>query len=102
MLGILFLYFIGKSFYRLAEIYNKSKWTFTVLGIAVYFVGNFGVQLFIIYVLGYYENPLGIALVGIPFGLLAWWGLYYYLKKEWSKKGKPTNQDVLDEGLFDN
>lgn len=101
MLRILLIYFIGKSFYKLAEIYNKQKWVFAILGIATYYAANFALQLFVIYILDYYENPMGIAILGIPFGLLAWWGLYYYLKKEWSKTGKPTNQDVLDEGLFD-
>jgi hypothetical protein len=46
MLGILLFYFIGKSFYKLAEIYDKSKWTFAVLGVATFFVANYGIQLF--------------------------------------------------------
>ena len=89
MLGILLIYFIGKSFYKLAEIYNKQKWVFAILGIATYYAANIFVQLVIIYGLDYYENELGIALLGIPFGLLAWWGLYTYLKNDWSKLRKP-------------
>lgn len=101
MLGLILLYFIGKSFYKLAEIYGKSKWTFAILGIVVYYAANFATQLFIIYVLEYYENPIGIALAGIPIGLIAWWGLYEYLKKEWAKTGKKKSHDILDDGLFD-
>lgn len=106
MLGLLLLYFIGKSFYRLAEIYDKSKWTFAIMGIAAYYAGSFIGGLIVgIIVLSfdpYSEiSELVYGLIATPFGLLTWWGLYHFLKKNWSKKGVQTNHDVLDEGLFD-
>jgi len=106
MLGILLLYFIGKSFYRLAEIYNKSKWTFAIVGIATYYAGTVVGALLIgpliVYYASYsYITDMVYGLIGIPFGLLAWWGLYTYLKNDWSKSRKPKNHDILDEGLFD-
>ena len=106
MLGLLLLYFVGKSFYKLAEIYNKSKWTFAIVGIVSYYAGAIlgGIIVGVVILsLDPYSNlsELFYSLIGIPFGLLTWWGLYYFLKKQWSKKGNPINQDILDDTLLD-
>ena len=106
MLGLLLLYFIGKSFYTLAEIYNKSKWMFAIVGIASYYAGAILFGIIVVAIILYFDPYTELSdvfynLIGIPFGLLTWWGLYYFLKKSWSKKGIPSNQDILDEGLFD-
>ena len=39
MLGLVLLYWIGKYYYKLAEVYNKSQWGFAILGIVVYYAG---------------------------------------------------------------
>ena len=106
MLGILLLYFIGKSFYKLAEIYDKSKWAFAIVGIASYYGGTILGGIIVGVLVAIFDpyadfSELSYSLIAIPFGLLTWWGLYYLLKKQWSKKGVQTNHDVLDEGLFD-
>ena len=41
MLGILLIYFIGKSFYTLAETHNRSRWTFAIIGIVTYYASLF-------------------------------------------------------------
>jgi hypothetical protein len=41
MLGLVFIYFIGRYYYKLAENHNRSKWGFAVLGVATYYGGTF-------------------------------------------------------------
>lgn len=41
MLGLVFIYFIGKYFYKLVEEFGKSKWGFVILGVVLYYGGVF-------------------------------------------------------------
>ena len=107
MLGLILLYFIGKSFYTLAEENNRSRWGFTILGIAIYYIGSFlgGLILGLLtYVFGYYidfENELLLGFLAFPFGLLAWWVLYTLLKKNWEKNPNTKNSEILDDVFID-
>ncbi len=108
MLGIVLLYFIGKSFYTLAGDHNRSQWGFAILGIVTYYALMFAGQIIVILLMtsdGTNIDSLDdylVALTGIPFGLLGWWGLYSLLKKQWSQNpiNKPSNE-ILDDGLLD-
>ena len=92
MLGLLFIYWIGKYFYELAQKFNKSKWGFAILGLVAYY----GSQLIIGFVLGLlneifelgidFENNIGLNLLGIPVGGLCCYFLYNYLEKKWKKE----------------
>jgi hypothetical protein len=46
MLGLVFIYFIGRYYYKLAENHNRSKWGFAVLGVATYYGGTFAAGAF--------------------------------------------------------
>lgn len=102
MLGLILIYFIGKSYYKLAEEFTKNKWLWAILGIAFYYVGTFigGAILAIGYDLVLEEsiestNEYLIGLMALPFGLATWWGSYTMLKKQWSSSTEMDEQ-VLD------
>jgi hypothetical protein len=100
MLGIIFLYWVGKYYYKLAEKYNKSKWGFAILGVASYYSGILFASLLTGFVLAFYAPELidGIndTLLGIlmlPFGFLMTFGLYKFLKMTWAKN-EPLPEEV--------
>lgn len=98
MLALIFLYWIGKYFYKLAEEYEKNQWGYAILGIVTYYAGLifFGLAVGILTELIYPgaldtvdETLLG--LVMLPFGFLSCYLSYKYLEKTW-KKNKPVNE----------
>ena len=104
MLGLLLIYFIGKYFYQLAELYCKNKWVFAILGVATYYAGTivFGFGLGIYAVMtennSVFEiNDVVIGLMALPFGLLATWGLYASLNNSWKKKANIISAELLDD-----
>ncbi|RAR47269.1 hypothetical protein [Flavobacterium lacus] len=91
MLSLLFIYFLGKYFYTLAEKHKQNEWLYAILGVFVYYVSTFlfafiimGLEL--IFSLGY-EGFLdkSIGYISIPFGLLGCWGFYKLLENKWNK-----------------
>jgi thiamine transporter ThiT len=109
MIGLLLIYFIGRSYYNLAGEYSKSKWGFAILGIASYYAGAFlaGIIMGIVDLvtgLNYTETlpEIVLGLIAMPFGLLFCWGLYKTLKKQWGKKPRIVASEVLDTNIFDN
>ncbi len=93
MLGIVLLYFIGKKFYDLAQLYSENKWLWAVLGIVAYYLGAFllGINLSLIeeltgnYFIEDMPNIL-LGLIALPFGLLSCYILYYFLKRYFISK----------------
>jgi MFS family permease len=104
MLGIFFLYFIGKYFYKLAEEFKKNKWLFAILGILVYYIGTFigGVILGILDELigiGFdWDNTLALGLIALPFGIGVAYLFYFILKKEWEKSFVFAEDEIQDIG----
>lgn len=104
MLGLLFLYFIGKYFYRLAEEFNKNKWFFAILGIIVYYVGTFigGALLGILDgLIGFgfdWDNNLALGLIALPFGIAAAYLLHFLLRKQWEKSFVVIEDEIKDIG----
>jgi hypothetical protein len=104
MLGILLIYWLGKYFYKLAEVYDKSKWGFAVLGVVTYYAITFVFAITFVIVAeivspGYIDtvNERVLDLISLPFGLLASYLLYKYLKKTWKKNqliGKSKIDDI--------
>lgn len=101
MLGLLLIFFIGRSFFRLAETYNKHKWGFAILGIASYYGGVFLGALLIGVILGMIDpymiddmSDIGLGLMCLPLGLLTCWGVYKILQRNW-KRTQPS-LDLLD------
>jgi len=108
MLGILFIYLIGKQFYDLAQKHNRSGWGYAILGVFMYYLGTFLGG--IIICLACYSvdidfeaiNDLLLSLMGMPFGLFVSWLTYYFLKKKFIHDISDINaldDNILDEGL---
>lgn len=108
MLGLLLVYFIGKKFYDLAGIYEKSQWGFAILGVVSYYLGASvgGMFSFIAAdLLGTMPveemNQLVLGLIAIPFGLFSCFICYKILNKRWSSQTVAgNNADILDEEIF--
>ncbi|WP_396175745.1 hypothetical protein [Flavobacterium sp.] len=92
MLGLIFLYFVGRAFYRLAELYKQNKWLYGILGVVVYYAGII-FSAVAIGVIGELVSPgsidgfeeSGIALLTVPIGILCCWGFYKLLEHKWKK-----------------
>ncbi len=104
MLGIVFLYFIGKYFYKLSEQFHKNKWVFAILGIVVYYAGTIigGVILALLDELvgiGFdWDNNYTLTLIALPFGLGSAYIFYYVLKKQWEKTVIIVPDEIQDIG----
>jgi len=105
--GLFVLYYIGKSFYELAKLHDRSAWGFAILGIAAYYLGTIlGAVLIAIYVEWATESSiddlpdLALNLMSVPFGIALCWGSYRLLKRTWSKVPvAPEQEEVLDGNL---
>jgi hypothetical protein len=94
MLSLLFIYFLGKPFYALAQKHKQNLWLYTILGVVSYYASMLiaGVILGVLNVLislgleTMSETILGI--FTIPFGLLGCWGFYKLLEYKWEKMVK--------------
>ncbi len=109
-LGLVFLYFIGKPFYRLAEFHQRNKWLFGILGIVFYYIGMLisAIIMGAFYIIMFSENDYDgnsfyIQLISVPIGLLTCWGFYKYIKNKWENNTEysDTESDILDENIFD-
>lgn len=106
MLGLILLAYIGHKFFDLAKLHKKNEWLFAILGVLIYFVGTFiaGIAMFIFFkvsspetIARIDETPSYIMdLIALPFGILAAYLSYYFLKKSWEKKSLLVNEDILD------
>lgn len=105
--GLFVLYYIGKNFYELARLHDRTTWGFAILGIASYYLGTIlGAVLIAVYVELITDSSIddlpdiALNLMSIPFGLALCWGTYQLLKKVWSKVRVAVEQDeVLDGSL---
>ena len=100
MFSILFIYFIGKRFYDLAEAYKQNKWAYAVLGILIYFAAGFilglglGVlDLFFDWQIDWDRNSI-LKVISIVIGVLAVWGFHVFLKKRWAGLQLPIEDDI--------
>lgn len=104
MLGIVFLYFIGKYFYKLAEQFDKNKWLFAILGVVIYYVGTFvggailGIMDGLLDIGFDWDNNLALGLVALPFGIGAAYLFYFLLKKQWEKSVVLVKDEIHDIG----
>jgi hypothetical protein len=108
MIGLILIYFIGKSFYKLAEKHKKSEWGFAILGVALFYIGSF-VGGFIVGILfevfspgtidGLSDTILGV--IGLPFGLITWWFSLKQITKKWETNAVTLDMDVLDDNLME-
>lgn len=106
MLGLVLIYFVGKTFYELAQNHEKNRWLFAILGVLSYYAGSFLVALGIVL---YRElmpggflsavPDLAIDFIAMPFGLLSTWLFYYLLNRSWSKNDLGDGFEMFDREL---
>jgi hypothetical protein len=101
MLGIFLIYFIGKSFYNLAEKHGRSKWGFAILGVVVYYAMQVLLTLILILLENeeVLSNTLLISLMAIAAGGIGDLVFYRILSNTWEKRPKITHsqEDLLDQ-----
>lgn len=108
MIGLIFLYFVGKNFYSLADDHNKSKWGYAILSVATFY----GSQIIFALLITLYglltenyeifeDNELAINLIAIVISLLSVVALYHLLKNKWSKKKRSKSANLLDDEFHD-
>lgn len=107
MIGIILIYFIGKSFFKLAEKHRKSEWGYAILGVVLYYLGSFAGAFIVGILLEVFspgtldtmsETLLGV--IGVPFGLLTWWFSLKQITKKWETKAVTIDMEVLDDNLL--
>ena len=102
MLGIFLIYYIGKSFYQLANIYHKSPWGFAFAGLGVFYGAQIssGVLMYLFLDLGDMDSldTRGLDFMSAIVGGGITYFFYQYLKNKWSIGPiKEANPDILDD-----
>lgn len=104
MLGLLFIFWIGKYFYQLAEQYKKNKWLFAILGIVVFYAGQFVVGLILGLLVYFFDWSIDfddqwlMALIGIPAGGISVYVFYFLLEKTWKSEKVEVKDSIQDIG----
>lgn len=109
MLGLVLIYWIGKTYYALAGKHGKNEWGYAILGVVVYYGGQIALGLFALMMTGLegFDSEGGadiiLNLAGAAVGGLICWMFYEYLKKKWNKPPPPKQgyDDVLDSDFLD-
>jgi len=109
ILKLLFLFFIGKPFYKLAGENKKQQWPYAILGIVTFLVGTSSASIIIT---SFFDLTVPqsadeinlrqeLNLLSIPLGLIICFGVYHYLKENWKTEIDLRNENILDSD-FDN
>mgnify|MGYP001297386199 CR=1 FL=1 len=106
MLGIIFIYWVGKKYYYLAIENEKNKWIFSFLGIVIYYLGTIiGATLFSIIlpkILNHSlssEETLGLNYLSIPIGFLFTWLFYKFLVYKWENTSYYKDSNIIDNNI---
>lgn len=110
MLGLVLIYFIGKTYYTLAEKHNKERlWLWAILGILSYYGGAFLLGIIIFLYLDLVGSNVDIEnlnkgleiLLGLAGGIIGTVGLYQFLKYRWNKtESLVMSDDILDDDFL--
>lgn len=107
MIGILFIYWIWKSFTNLALEYDKSKWTYFFFGIGSYYAGTilagFSVGIVMGLAKGFdavgnenFDNP-GWSILFVLIGGLACYGTFKFLENKVQKERELNKKEGIDD-----
>ncbi|WP_337967555.1 hypothetical protein [uncultured Flavobacterium sp.] len=107
MIGILFIYWIWKSFTNLALEYDKNKWTYFFIGIISYYGGTILAGFLVGIVLGLangfdsvanqnFENA-GWSIFFVLIGGLACYGTFKFLENKLEKERELNKKDGIDD-----
>ena len=103
MLGLALIYFIGKYYYNLAALHEKSKWLYAIIGVASYYGGAFifGIILGLVMEVGFDSsvadlNNATLGFIALPFGVGTTALVYHLLKKNW-QKNKKADLEMIEQ-----
>lgn len=104
VLGLLVIYFFGKSYYDLAKLYGRNAWGYAILGSVIFLASEFlfGVLIGILIVLAnlHTEVPsLVFSIASIAFAAFLTNQIEKAIRRNWEKQ-KPlnlTDSDLLDQ-----
>jgi hypothetical protein len=103
MLGLFVIYWIGKRFYDLATIHNRSPWGYAILGVAIYYITQFvfGIIMYLMFPDTFSNmdkaSELGLNVVGILVGAGVWYFALQYFTKKWENEADANYIEVDDE-----
>lgn len=107
LLWLFFVYFVGKSFYDLAQKHRKNGWLFAILGIVSYYASILLAGFILGTVVLLMESDIlddisdtTFNLIELPIGILACWGFYRILKYNWQKAPAEHLGNSLDSGFI--
>ncbi len=101
MLGLLLLFFLARSLYKMAEEKERNKWLWGLAAIVAYYAGGAIVGLLGVLFFGMTEGDFtfGIELILGLGGGLALWGVLYYILNRLPAAGTALTIDTLDSNL---
>lgn len=106
MIGLICVYFIGKYFYKLAQLYKQPKLIFTFVGIASFYfgsivLGNILISLFLrgsIFFGIELARNFRISIFTMPFGIVLSCFIHFLLEKKWKKSQVNFKDEIEDIG----
>lgn len=109
MLGLLLIFFLAKWYYDLAKKNNKkNSWLYGLLAVVIFYGFVFIGALVTVIVIDIFSpatlyglSDLAIGLTGLPFGILAVWGGYVLLKRNFKKSANELSDPTIIDSEFD-
>jgi uncharacterized membrane protein len=99
MMSLIFILFVARAFYFMAEHYRKNKWGYAVLGVISFYGSAIAVTILLMGA-GVNDQFL-ITVISSPVGLVTCRLTYVYLRKQWRQPPDATkNMDSLDSDLL--
>jgi amino acid permease len=108
ILGFILIFVTGRAFYQLAHEYGKNTWGYAIAGVVSYYAVTI-VSAFVLAIIVELFSPGTITesnekffgYLAIPFGVLACWGFYKWLKSSWERNRQPGETlDTLDGDMM--
>jgi formate-dependent nitrite reductase membrane component NrfD len=104
MIGIIFIYYVGNYFYKLAAKFDKNKWLFAIIGLAVYYGSTLFLGLIYGIILELTDNSISesttetliLAIAGLVAGLTACYFLHKFLENKWQLEAIENKKDGID------
>ena len=103
MIGLIFIYWIGKAFYKLAEENDENKWLWAILGLVSFYISQILFAILAFMMVDFSEDinlEKGLNIVSVIVGGLCCWGFYNALKKRWGSSRNSLDSMMLDEDFI--
>lgn len=103
MLGLVFIYFIGKMYYELARKFEKNKWLFAIIGLGIFYGATlvFAIVIMLVYEFtgndsGNLETNIGFNLICSLVGGVFCYFMFKILEKKYEREKLLKMPDSID------